>query len=69
MIKTITRDELKQKMDRGDTFTLIDARSSKSYNKEHIKGADSLPAKELDDSLAGRFDLNEEIVVYCGNLQ
>ena len=70
MIKSITKDELKNKMDRGEKFTLIDARSSKSYNKEHIKGAKSLPVKEFDkERVLKQYDTHEEIIVYCGNLK
>jgi len=70
MIKAITRDDLKKRMDsREEKFTLIDARSSKSYNKEHIKGAKSLPVKEFDkERVLKQYDTHEEIIVYCGNL-
>ena len=69
MIKKINRENLKKKMNQGDAFILIDARSSKSYQNEHITGAISIPVKEIDEGIKNRFKADEEIVVYCGNLR
>lgn len=69
MINIISGESLKRKMDQGDSFVLIDARSNKSYQKEHITGARSAPVKEMDEGIKNRFKADEEIVVYCGNLK
>ena len=69
MINIISGENLKRKIDQGDLFILIDARSSGSYEKEHITGARSLPVKEIDEGIKTRFNVDEEIVAYCGNLR
>jgi len=62
----IARKELKEKMERGDDFTLVDARSSDSYREERIKGAISLPLEEVEKEAEGMLSKDGEIVVYCG---
>ncbi len=69
MIKKLSGENLKNKIDQGDTFILIDSRSSKSYQNEHITGAISIPVKEIGEEIKNRFKADEEIVVYCDNLQ
>lgn len=61
----IDREELRRKMDRGDNFTLVDARSADSYMEEHIKGAISLPLGEVDEKAEQILSKNDEIIVYC----
>lgn len=61
----IDRKELRKKIDRGDDFTLVDARSALSYMEEHIEGAISLPLNEVDEKAGQMFSKNDEIVVYC----
>jgi rhodanese-related sulfurtransferase len=63
----IDRKELRKKIDRGDDFTLVDARSVLSYREEHIKGAISLPLNEVDEKTVQMLGKNDEIVVYCSS--
>jgi rhodanese-related sulfurtransferase len=64
-LKTITREELKEKMDRGDDFVLLEALSEDSYRRAHLPGAirfkDTSRAPELLP------DRRAEIVAYCSN--
>lgn len=62
----ISRKELKKKMESGDEFTLVDARSPDSYREERIKGAISLPLEETEKKAEGMLGKDEEIIVYCG---
>lgn len=68
MVKNITREELKRKLESKEDFILADARESAEYRKEHIKGAIRLPmmivAKRVQELGLGK-DKNKEIVVYC----
>ena len=68
MVKNITREELKRKIDDKEDFVLADARESVEYRKEHIKGAIRLPmmivAKRVNE-LGLDKDKDKEIVVYC----
>jgi rhodanese-related sulfurtransferase len=65
-VATITREELKAKIDRGDDFGLIEALDEKYYRHTHLPGAVNLPPKRVKE-LAAEFlpDKNTEIVVYC----
>jgi rhodanese-related sulfurtransferase len=69
MIKTITRQELKQKLDRGDRFHLVETLPETAYHHAHLPGAISLPPNRLGE-LASTIlpDRNAEIVVYCAKL-
>jgi rhodanese-related sulfurtransferase len=65
----ITGDELKEKLDRGDTFVLIDALAPMVYAHSHLPGAINLPSSNVDpDRVARRIpDRSTEIVVYCSS--
>jgi 3-mercaptopyruvate sulfurtransferase SseA len=39
MAKTISRDELKQKIDRKDDFRLVETLPATSYQHKHLPGA------------------------------
>jgi rhodanese-related sulfurtransferase len=68
MIKTISRDELKQKIDRHDDFTLAETLPSVAYEHAHLPGAINLPLNQVN-VLAPKLlpDKNAEIVVYCAS--
>jgi hypothetical protein len=64
-LKTITREELKEKMDRGDNFVLLEALGEKSYRRAHLPGA----IRFQDTSRASELlpDKSAEIGAYCSN--
>ncbi len=69
MAKEINEKDLKAKLDAGDKFYLIDARSKEDFEHNHIIEAISLPwgpefEKELGSVLP---DKDAEIVVYGTN--
>jgi rhodanese-related sulfurtransferase len=67
MTATISRDELKAKIDRGDHFTLVEALPEANYQAGHLPGAINLPynkVRELAPTLLP--DKSAEVVVYCG---
>ena len=66
MVKTISRDDLKQKIDRGDRFRLVETLPEAAFHHAHLPGAINLPpdrVKELAPTLLP--DKNADIVVYC----
>jgi rhodanese-related sulfurtransferase len=68
MVKTISRDELKQKIDRKDKFQLFETLATATYHHAHLPGAINMPpdkVTELAPSLAP--DKHAEIVVYCAS--
>ena len=68
MVQTISRDELKQKIDRGDNFLLVETLAKTAYEHAHLPHAINLPpdqTRELAPTLLP--DKNSEIVVYCAS--
>ena len=61
-IKTIEREDLKAKLDRGDDFKLIMAMHEWGFRVAHIPG--SLHYNTVEDAKEA-LDLDDEIVVYC----
>ncbi len=65
MIQTITKEELKAKIDRGDKFRLVDVRDTPDYNEGHIVGAVHLLIAEMSrQKTEALFDKGELIVTY-----
>jgi rhodanese-related sulfurtransferase len=65
MVQTISRDELKQKIDRKDDFLLVETLANVAYQHAHLPHAINLPpdqVKELAPTLLP--DKSSEIVVY-----
>ena len=66
MTKTITRDELKQKIDRKDDFVLIETLPATAYHHAHLPGAVNLPPDRVTaDALKVIPNKSADIVVYC----
>ena len=62
----ITRDELREKIERGEDFVLVDALSPMSFAMSHLPGAINLNPGWVDDRARRRIpDLGTEVVVYC----
>ena len=64
-IETITREELKKKMDRGDDFALLEVVGEEAYRQAHLPGA----IRFTDADLAPEVLPNKgtEIVTYCSS--
>lgn len=63
-MKTISAQELKEKLDRGDDFKLIMTMGEEAFKAMHIPGSISSTIHEVITIVQP----NEEIVVYCSNL-
>jgi rhodanese-related sulfurtransferase len=65
-IRTISQQELQEKIDRGDKFVLVETLGQMSYYGGHLPGAINLPpdqvTKRAEEVLP---DKSAEIVVYC----
>ncbi|HEY6660582.1 MAG TPA: rhodanese-like domain-containing protein [Pyrinomonadaceae bacterium] len=68
MVKTISRDELKQKLDRKDDFVLVETLPEVAYEHAHLPGAINIPSDQVN-ALAPKLlpDKNADIVVYCAS--
>jgi rhodanese-related sulfurtransferase len=68
MVATITRDELKARLDAGESLTLVEALPPKYYADTHLPGAINIPHDRVDALAPGRLqDKEAAIVVYCAN--
>lgn len=67
-VKTISREELKAKIDRKETFALVETLEPAAYEGAHLPGALNLPpgrVRELAPQLLP--DKAADIVVYCAS--
>jgi glyoxylase-like metal-dependent hydrolase (beta-lactamase superfamily II) len=60
MVRKLTADELKAKIDREDDFVLFDNRNPEDYENWHIAGAESMEYSATNDELRGDFDAFED---------
>lgn len=68
MVKTITRDELKQKIDRKDDFVLVEILPATAYHHAHLPGAINLPPDRVtSDAIIVIPNKSADIVVYCAS--
>jgi len=63
-MSTITREELREKIDRGEDFKLINCLDDWMFRAKRIPG--SIRFENLKDALA-TLDPKEEVIVYCSN--
>lgn len=69
MTATISRDDLKAKLDRGERVTIVEALPEPYYRKAHLPGAILLPHDQVDDLAPSLLpDKSAAIVVYCADL-
>jgi rhodanese-related sulfurtransferase len=64
-VRTISRDELKAKLDRGDPFKLIMALNRWAYDSKHIPGSLHF---DTPAELYAAVRPEDEVVVYCSNV-
>ena len=64
-MKTIDREALREKMDRGDGFLLLEVLGEATFNREHLPGAVRYEGRDQVEALAP--DMSTEIVAYCSN--
>ena len=68
-MQTISKEELKAKIDRGDPVTILEALAEDSYRRAHIPGAIRVDLNEPSNQWTSRIvpDKNREVVTYCMN--
>jgi rhodanese-related sulfurtransferase len=68
MSDAISREELQQKIQRGDEFHLFEVLPRMYWRKHHLPGALSLPLEDVESKILELVpDKRAEIVVYCWN--
>jgi rhodanese-related sulfurtransferase len=59
--------EVKEKIDSGEEFLLVDVREESEFAKDHLPGAIHLGKGVIERDIETRIpDLDAEIVLYCG---
>lgn len=68
MVATISRHELKLKIDNGEQFLLVETLPAATYHHAHLPGAINLPPDQVKQ-LAPKVLPNKaaDIVVYCAS--
>jgi rhodanese-related sulfurtransferase len=70
MVRSINRDELRKKLrESPGRVVLVDVRERADYEREHIKGAISIPISELSMRIGNDYGKDAEIIVYCGSFE
>jgi hypothetical protein len=65
-VATIGRDELRQKIERGDDFLLFEVLGEPYYRRHHLPGARHMPPAEVEATVAAVGAARDaEIVLYC----
>jgi adenylyltransferase/sulfurtransferase len=62
--QNLTPTQVKEKLDRGETFRLIDVREPQEHAVAHIDGAELLPLSRAQEWLE-TLSPDEEIVIFC----
>src|SRR6202162_5336085 len=66
-VKETTVDEVKQKLDRGEKFLLVDVREESEFAKDHLPGAIHLGKGVIERDIEARVPkLDTPLVLYCG---
>lgn len=66
-IKEVSVDEIRDRLDRGQKFLLIDVREESEFAKDHLPGAIHLGKGIIERDVEERVpDLNTPMVLYCG---
>jgi rhodanese-related sulfurtransferase len=64
-VKTISREDLREKIDCGDDFVLLEALSEASYERVHLPGATRF--QDMDSIPDLLPDKTTEVVAYCSS--
>jgi rhodanese-related sulfurtransferase len=65
MPKIIDAETLKQKIDRGDEFHLVETLLPREYEQWHLPGAINIHFNKIAKQAGEHFNKDDEIVVYC----
>ncbi len=66
MAQTISRDELKRKIDDHDDYILVETLPEMAFHHAHLPGALNLPPDRIAELAPETLpDKNADIVVYC----
>lgn len=64
-INQLSVEQLKEKMDRKDSFRLIDVREEGEYQTAHIEGSVLLPLSQFAEKALKELKPEEELIIHC----
>jgi rhodanese-related sulfurtransferase len=66
-VREVTVDDVKAKLDRGESFLLIDVREDNEWDRDHLPNAIHLGKGVIERDIEQRApDVSAPIVLYCG---
>jgi len=66
-VREVTVDQVKAKLDRGETFHLVDVREESEWAQDHLPRAEHLGKGVIERDIEEKLpDRRAEIVLYCG---
>lgn len=67
-LRTVHRDELKQKIDQKERFFLVETLAEEKYRQAHLPGALNLPPDRIKEMAPFVLpDKNALVIVYCAS--
>lgn len=60
--------DLRAALDKGEKIIVVDARSTQSYQEEHIPGAVNLPHRTMTEESTRHLDRSALYVIYCDGI-
>lgn len=68
MAKTISRNELSEKIARGDSFRLVETLPATAFQHAHLPGAINMPPDQVQQLAATLLpEKQADIIVYCAS--
>lgn len=64
-IKQISVEELKEKLDKKENFTLVDCREKDEYEKCRIEGSTLIPLSEFVNRGPAELNPESQIIIHC----
>lgn len=66
-VRELTVDQVRQRLDRGEKFQLIDVREESEWARDHLPGSIHLGKGIIERDVEARFpDTGADLVLYCG---
>lgn len=64
MVEEISPETVRDRIERGGEYDLVDIRDDEDYAEDHLPGAEHLTVEELEESVVER-NWADDVVVYC----
>lgn len=67
LIKQVTVEDVRRRLDAGEQLTLIDVREDREWDEGHLRGATHLARGIIERDIESKFpDKEKELILYCG---